>query len=191
MLLPVFLSASRPSVPVNVSGTYKLEDNLQHFEDCAMAGGGGHTAGNTFFFVATDEAQTQAVAHKVCGPPRVVPTRQTGALSLLPCTVVVLRFWMSPLDENLGRALVNQERSDGGRCIDRSCPFRRLCARPTCISFVQHVRRCRAPRVLLSCSGFFEVGMNTRFLGRGVFRVVVLCPRKGEEEKIVTQGRLG
>lgn len=47
----------------------KLETNLQRFEDCAVAGGGGeggHPADGTFFFVATDEVHTQEVAQKVC-----------------------------------------------------------------------------------------------------------------------------
>jgi len=45
-----------------------LEGNLRHFEDCALAGGGGGQGGDTrdtFFFVATDESNTQDVARKV------------------------------------------------------------------------------------------------------------------------------
>eukprot|EP00903_Cladosiphon_okamuranus_P016562 g15279.t1 len=54
---------------VKAVSTDTLEGNLRHFEDCALGGGRGHTSGDcdTFFFVATDEAQTQAVARKVWG----------------------------------------------------------------------------------------------------------------------------
>lgn len=49
---------------------YKLERNLRHFEHCAEAGRGGDRqedgeAADTFYFVATDEASTQAAAKKV------------------------------------------------------------------------------------------------------------------------------
>lgn len=45
----------------------KLERDLQHFDDCAVAGSGdGADAGrSTFYFVATDETNTQAAATKV------------------------------------------------------------------------------------------------------------------------------
>lgn len=42
--------------------TKKLESNLKQFADCAVV---GDDRDNTFYFVATDEAATQALASKV------------------------------------------------------------------------------------------------------------------------------
>ncbi|CBN75989.1 hypothetical protein Esi_0264_0021 [Ectocarpus siliculosus] len=52
-----------------ISTATKLERNLQHFDDCAVAGSGdgADTGSSTFYFVATDEANTQAAAKKVWG----------------------------------------------------------------------------------------------------------------------------
>lgn len=70
-LLPLLFLPPRPS---NTCKLFRdqLEANFKHFEDCAVAdsggggGGRGHDAGDTFFFVATDEADTQKIAQKVC-----------------------------------------------------------------------------------------------------------------------------